>query len=114
MHFMGGVIIPRQVLCPWRAHLLASTLPAVARATAACFVRREWVVGRGVGLLRGSSSGWCVSGARQDARAWSLVEAGATMQTFDIVYLHVTHTYHTDTHTIIQTNKRELPLAPSR
>ena len=29
MHFIGGVIIPRQVLCPWRAHLLASTLPAV-------------------------------------------------------------------------------------
>eukprot|EP00964_Phaeocystis_antarctica_P122012 scaffold85710_cov33-Phaeocystis_antarctica.AAC.1 len=42
------------------AHLLASTLPAVARATAACFVRCEWMVGRGLGLLRGSSSGWCV------------------------------------------------------
>eukprot|EP00964_Phaeocystis_antarctica_P021581 scaffold11994_cov85-Phaeocystis_antarctica.AAC.1 len=39
MHFTGGEIIPRRVLCPWRAHLLASTLPAVARATAACFVR---------------------------------------------------------------------------
>ena len=38
MHFTGGEIIPRRVLCPWRAHLLASTLPAVARATAACFV----------------------------------------------------------------------------
>ena len=25
---------PRRVLCPWRAHPLASTLPAVARATA--------------------------------------------------------------------------------
>ena len=34
MHFTGGEIIPRRVLCPWRAHLLASTLPAVARATA--------------------------------------------------------------------------------
>jgi len=52
MHFMGGVIIPRQVLCPWRAHLLASTLPAVARATAACFVWCEWMIGRGLGLLR--------------------------------------------------------------
>eukprot|EP00964_Phaeocystis_antarctica_P096048 scaffold62421_cov69-Phaeocystis_antarctica.AAC.1 len=28
---MNGEIIPRRVLCPWRAHLLASTLPAVAR-----------------------------------------------------------------------------------
>jgi len=60
MHFMGGVIIPRQVLCPWRAHLLASTLPAVARATAACFVWCEWMIGRGLGLLRGTSRGWCV------------------------------------------------------
>ena len=60
LHFMCGEIIPRRVLCPWRAHLLASTLPAVARATAACFVRGEWVVGRGLGLLRGPSSGWCV------------------------------------------------------
>ena len=31
LHFMNGEIIPRRVLCPWRAHLLASTLPAVAR-----------------------------------------------------------------------------------
>ena len=60
MHFTGGEIIPRRVLCPWRAHLLASTLPAVARATAACFVRCAWMVGRGLGLLRGASSGWCV------------------------------------------------------
>ena len=59
LHFMGGEIIPPWVLCPRRAHLLASTLPAVARATAACFVRCEWVVGRGLGLLWGSSSGWC-------------------------------------------------------
>eukprot|EP00964_Phaeocystis_antarctica_P015690 scaffold8688_cov27-Phaeocystis_antarctica.AAC.1 len=42
------------------AHLLASTLPAVARATAACSVSCEWMVGRGLGLLRGTSSGWCV------------------------------------------------------
>ena len=54
LHFTGGEIIPRRVLCPWRAHLLASTLPAVARVTAACFVRCAWVVGRGLGLLRGS------------------------------------------------------------
>eukprot|EP00964_Phaeocystis_antarctica_P050812 scaffold29580_cov45-Phaeocystis_antarctica.AAC.1 len=39
MHFTGGEIIPPWVLCPWRARLLASTLLAVARATAACFVR---------------------------------------------------------------------------
>ena len=59
LHFIGGEIIPRRVLCPWRAHLLASTLPAVARATAACFVRGEWVVGRGLGLLRGPDDhGW--------------------------------------------------------
>ena len=60
LHFMGGEDSPRRVLCPWRAHPLASTLPAVARATAACSVRGEWMIGRGVGLLRGSSSGWCV------------------------------------------------------
>ena len=62
MHFMGGVIIPRQVLCPWRAHLLASTLPAVARATAACFVWCEWMIGRGLGQV-----GVGVSGARHTA-----------------------------------------------
>ena len=60
LHFMCGEIIPRQVLCPWRAHLLASTLPAVARATAACFVWCEWMIGRSLGLLRGASRGWCV------------------------------------------------------
>ena len=60
LHFMGGEDSPRRVLCPWRAHLLASTLPAVARATAACSVRCECMIGRGIGLLRGSSSGWCV------------------------------------------------------
>eukprot|EP00964_Phaeocystis_antarctica_P115121 scaffold79083_cov32-Phaeocystis_antarctica.AAC.2 len=57
---MGGEIIPPWVLCPRRAHLLASTLPAVARATAAYFVWCEWMIGRGLGLLRGASSGWCV------------------------------------------------------
>ena len=72
MHFMGGVIIPRQALWPWRAHLLASTLPAVARATAACFVWCEWVVGRGVGLLRGPSSGWCV---RSSTGSWSIIQS---------------------------------------
>ena len=60
LHFMGGEDSPRRVLCPWRAHPLASALPAVARATAACSVRCECMIGRGVGLLRGSSSGWCV------------------------------------------------------
>ena len=60
LHFMGGEDSPRRVLCPWRAHPLASALPAVARATAACSVRCEWMIGRGVGLVRGSSSGWCV------------------------------------------------------
>ena len=59
LHFMGGEDSPRRVLCPQRAHLLASTLPAVARATAACSVRSECMIGRGIGLLRGSSSSWC-------------------------------------------------------
>ena len=57
LHFIGGEIIPRRVLCPWRAHLLASTLPAVARVTAACFVRCECLIGRDVGLLGDSRSG---------------------------------------------------------
>ena len=48
LHFIGGEIIPRRVLCPWRAHLLASTLPAVARATAACSMRCAWMVGCGL------------------------------------------------------------------
>ena len=38
---MGSENSPRRVLCPWRAHRLASTLPAVARATAVCFLRCE-------------------------------------------------------------------------
>ena len=77
MHFTGGEIIPRRVLCPWRAHLLASTLPAVARATAACFVRGEWVVGRGLGVLRGVQAVVGVSGARRTA-ARPLLEVPAT------------------------------------
>ena len=46
LHFMGGEDSPRRVLCPWRAHRLASTLPAVARATAVCFLRCECLRGR--------------------------------------------------------------------
>ena len=57
---MDGEDSPRRVLCPWRVHPPASTLPAVARATAGRFVRCEWLVGRGVGALRDSSSGLCV------------------------------------------------------
>ena len=38
------------------SHLLASTLPAVARATAACSVRCECMIGRVIGLLRVPSS----------------------------------------------------------
>jgi hypothetical protein len=46
LYAMGGKDSPRRVLCPWRAHRLASTyqhlrLPAVARATAVCFLRCE-------------------------------------------------------------------------
>ena len=69
LHYTGGEIIPRRVLCPWRAHLLASTLPAVARATAACFVRCAWMIGRGLGLPRASSSGWCVRCSPHEALA---------------------------------------------
>ena len=36
LHFTGGEIIPRRVLCPWRAHLLASTLPAVVGTNHCC------------------------------------------------------------------------------
>ena len=59
-HFVGGEDSRRRVLCPWRAHPLASTLPAVARATAGRFMRCEWLVGRVACVLRGSSSGLCV------------------------------------------------------
>ena len=60
-HFVEGEDSRRRVLCPWRAHPLASTLPAVARATAGRFVRCERLVGRCVGVLRGSARGFCVS-----------------------------------------------------
>ena len=40
-HLMGGEDSRRRMLCPWRAHTLASTLPAVALATAGRFVRCE-------------------------------------------------------------------------
>ena len=52
LHVMGGEDSPRRVLCPWRAHRLASTLPAVARATAVCFLRCECLRGRDVGRPR--------------------------------------------------------------
>ena len=58
---MDGEDSPRRVLCPWRAHPPASTLPAVARATAGRFVRCEWLVGRVVCVPRGPASGFCVS-----------------------------------------------------
>ena len=38
-HFVGDENSPRRVLSPWRVHPAASTLPAVARATAGRFVR---------------------------------------------------------------------------
>ena len=60
-HFVEGEDSPRRVLCPWRVHPLASTLPAVARATAGHFVRCEWLVGRGVGVPRSLASGFGVS-----------------------------------------------------
>ena len=60
-HLMGGEDSRRRMLCPWRAHPLASTLPAVARATAGRFMRCEWLVGRVACVLRGSASGLCVS-----------------------------------------------------
>ena len=65
LHFMGGEDSPRRVLCPWRAHRLASTLPAVARATAVCFLRCECLRGRGVSRPRDPSHRWgarCSSG----------------------------------------------------
>ena len=60
-HIVGCEDSRRRVLCPWRAHPLASTLPAVARATAGRFMRCEWLVGRCVCALRYSSCGFCVS-----------------------------------------------------
>ena len=57
---MDGEDSPRRVVCPWRVHPAASTLPAVARATAGRFVRCEWLVGLAVCVLMGSASGFCV------------------------------------------------------
>ena len=50
---------------PRRAHRLASTLPAVARATVVCFLRCECLRGRDVGRPRDPSRRWgarCSSG----------------------------------------------------
>ena len=58
---MDGEDSPRRVLCPWRAHPPASTLPAVALATAGRFVRCEYLIGRVVGVPRGPASDFCVS-----------------------------------------------------
>ena len=58
---IDGEDSPRRVLCPWRVHPPASTLPAVARATAGRFVRCEWLVGRDIGVLGCSARGFCVS-----------------------------------------------------
>ena len=58
---MDGEDSPRRVLCPWRVHPPASTLPAVARATAGRFVRCEWLIGRGVGVPKSPARGFCVS-----------------------------------------------------
>ena len=74
-HLVGGEDSPRRVLCPWRAHPLASTLPVVARATAGRFVRCEWLVGRGVCALRYSSSK-VLSGMRHDLNT-RILERGA-------------------------------------
>ena len=60
-HLIDGEDSRRRMLCPWRAHPLASTLPAVARATAGRFMRCEWLVGRVACVLRGSARGFCVS-----------------------------------------------------
>ena len=60
-HLIDGEDSRRRMLCPWRAHPLASTLPAVARATAGRFMRCEWLVGRVACVPRGSARGYCVS-----------------------------------------------------
>jgi len=57
---VGDEDSPRRVLCPWRVHPPASTLPAVALATAGRFVRCEYLIGRGVGVPRGPASGFWV------------------------------------------------------
>ena len=60
-HLIDGEDSRRRVLCPWRAHPLASTLPAVARATAGCLVRCEWLIGRVVCVPKSPACGFCVS-----------------------------------------------------
>ena len=67
---MDGEVSPRRVLCPWWAHPPASTLPAVARATAGRFVRCEWLIGRVMRVSRGPASGFSVSAVRQFATAF--------------------------------------------
>ena len=57
---MDGEDSPRRVLCPWRVHPPASTLPAVARATAGRFMRCEYLIGRGVGVQKSPASGFWV------------------------------------------------------
>ena len=57
---MDGEDSPRRVLCPWRVHPAASTLPAVALATAGRFVRCEYLIGRDVGVPRDPASGFWV------------------------------------------------------
>ena len=74
LHFMGGEDSPRRVLCPWRAHRLASTLPAVARATAVCFLRCECLRGRGVSRPRDPSHRW---GARCSSHGCPAVFRGS-------------------------------------
>ena len=59
---MDGEDSPRRVLCPWRVHPTASTLPAVALATAGRFVRCEYLIGRCVGVPRGPASDFCRRG----------------------------------------------------
>ena len=67
-HFVGDEDSPRRVLCPWRVHPAASTLPAVARATAGRFVRCEYLTPRPRALLawcRGAVvPRWCVLQSR--------------------------------------------------
>ena len=62
------------VSSPWRAHRLASTLPAVARATAVCFLRCECLRGRGVSRPRDPSRRW---GARFSSHGCPAVFRGS-------------------------------------
>ena len=59
-HLIGGEDSRRRLLCPWRAHPLASTLPAVARATAGRFMRCEYLIGRVVDVQKSPASGFWV------------------------------------------------------